>query len=131
MHTLEERVNKLHEVAGDVDKRMVDQLDRRSELEALKSQCDGVVAQMLDAQQKIVGVAALQGRVLPMANKLAALETDLQQASARLKEVRRDETVLVEQETRLAGLVETVRALGQETAERLELSARSSPGRPR
>src|SRR5918996_1843337 len=70
---LEGRVNTLHVLTADVDRKLADQLSRRSELDTLKSQCDGVIAQMLDAQQKIEQVNALQTKVLPISEKLTNL----------------------------------------------------------
>jgi len=44
---LEGRVNSLHVMTADVDRKLGEQLARRAELDMLKSQCDGILAQML------------------------------------------------------------------------------------
>jgi len=53
--------------------KLGEQLARRAELDMLKSQCDGILAQMLDAHQKIEGVEALQAKALPLGDRLTAL----------------------------------------------------------
>ena len=99
---------------------MAEQLARRSELDTLKSQCDSVLTQTLDAQQKIESVAARQRKLLPVSNRLSALEAHIEATQSRFKEVLQDEAVLREQETRLAECVETSRALAGETSERMK-----------
>ena len=54
---VQQRLDTLHAVASEVDGKLAAQLARRGELETLKTQCDGVVTQMLDAQQKLESVA--------------------------------------------------------------------------
>src|SRR5262245_64339840 len=44
---LEGRLNTLNSLSADVDQKLEDQLSRRSELEGLKTACDGVIAQMV------------------------------------------------------------------------------------
>ncbi len=117
---LEGRLNALHLVAAEVDTKLAQQLTRRVELDTLKSECDGVVAQMIDAHQKIEGVAALQGRLLPMETRLTLLQDRLEQTGNRVKEVQRDETVLSEQEARLTELVEASRSLANDATARLQ-----------
>ena len=60
---LDERVNGLHVVTTDVERKLAEQLERRAEVESLKSLCDTLATQVVDAQQKLDGVAALQGRL--------------------------------------------------------------------
>ena len=120
IETLEGRVDALHVLTADVDGKLAEQLGRRAELETLKSQCDAVLAQTLDAQQKVEAVAARQQKLLPVTNRLSALEDRLGKTEARFKEVKRDESVLAEQETRLAECVEVSRALAAETSERMK-----------
>ena len=117
---LEGRINSLHVLTADVDRKLAEQLARRAEVETLKNQCDGVVTQMLDAQQKVEAVAALQGKVLPLAKRLSTLEEHLQTAQARFKDVQRDEAGIADQQAKLAELLETNRTLSIDTAERMK-----------
>ena len=117
---LETRINDLHTLTAEVDGKLAEQLARRSELDTLKSQCDAVLAQTLDAQQKIESVAARQRKLLPVTDRLSALEAHIEATQSRFKEVQQDEAVLREQETRLAECVETSRALAGETSERMK-----------
>jgi chromosome segregation ATPase len=107
-------------MTADVDRKLGEQLARRSELDMLKSECDGILAHMLDAQQKIEGVASLQARVLPIGDRLTELQDQLGKAEASFKEVQREDAVIDEQQTRLAELVEASRALAADTAERMK-----------
>ena len=117
---LETRLDSLHTLTAEVDGKLAEQLARRSELDTLKSHCDSVLAQTLDAQQKIEAVAARQRKLLPVTNRMSALEARIEAAQSSVKEVQQDETVLREQEARLAECVETSRALAGETSERMK-----------
>ena len=102
-----------------MDHKLAVQLARRAELDTLKTQCDGVVAQMLDAHQKVQGVAALQGKILPMDIRLTILQDRLDKMGTQVQEVQRDEAGLADQEGRLNELVEASRSLATQTAERM------------
>ena len=117
---LDGRINTLHSVSSEVDRKLAEQLARRAELDTLKTQCDGVIAQMLDAQQKLEAVGVLQAKILPMDNRLSILQDRLEKTGARVKAVQRDETVLAEQDVRLTELVEAGRTLAADTAERMK-----------
>ena len=88
---LEGRINTLHGVTEEVDRKLAKQLGRRAELDTLKTQCDGLITQMLDAHQKIQAVSALQGKILPMENRLVVLHERLEKSAGRVKEVQREE----------------------------------------
>jgi chromosome segregation ATPase len=116
---VEGRLNALQALAVDVDGKLAAQLERRADLETLRTQCDGVIAQMLDAQKKIEAVAALQCKILPMDNKISTLQDRIEKTGKRVKEVQRAEEDLAAQESRLAELVEASRSLAGEVAERM------------
>ena len=117
---LEERVNGLHVVTTDVERKLAEQLARRAEVEGLKSLCDTLATQVVDAQQKLDGVAAHQGRLLPISSQVAALVRTLEKSQQLVETMKKDEAVVHEQEARFAELVEQGRALSAETAERLK-----------
>lgn len=116
---LETRVNGLHAVTADVEQKLAAQLARRAEMESLQNLCDTLFTQVADAQQKLEGVAALQGRVLPLAAQVATLQQTLERAQQLVDAIRIDETLVHEQQARLAGCVDQAKALEAETAQRL------------
>ncbi len=116
---LEERVNGLHVVTTDVERKLTEQLLRRAEVDGLKNLCDTLATQVIDAQQKLDGVAALQGRLLPVTGQVAALMQTLEKSQQLVETLKKDEAVVHGQQARFAELVEQGKALSAETAERL------------
>ena len=116
---LDGRVDALHTLTVDIDGKLAEQLARRTELDTLQAQCDAVVAQMLEAHQKVEAVAALQAKVLPMENRVAILQDHLGKTQAQVTAVQQDAAALDAQEARLGALVESSRSLTAETEERL------------
>ena len=116
---LETRLNSLHLISSEVDAKVAQQLARRVELDTVKSELDGVITQMVDAQHKLEAVSSLQSKLLPMDNRLAILQDRLEKTGTRVAEVKRDEATLAEQEARLTELTEASRALAADTAERM------------
>jgi chromosome segregation ATPase len=116
---LDQRVNGLHALTAEVERRHAEQLARRAEVEGLQNRCDTLGAQIVDAQQKLDGVGAAQARLLPMTDQVAALTQTLQSSQQQLATLKQDEAVVREQQARLAELVESGRQLGAEAAERL------------
>jgi chromosome segregation ATPase len=117
---LEGRINNLHVVTSDVDRKLAEQLGRRNEVESLKSQCDTLGTQVVDVQQKLDGVAAMQQRLAPITNEVAALQKSLEKSLQLAQSVKQEEAVVHDQQARLAELVEQGRGLASETAERLK-----------
>ena len=117
---LEERVNGLHVVTSDVERKLADQLQRRAEVESLKGLCDSLAMQVVDAQQKLDGVAALQSRLLPVTSQVAKLMQTLEKSQQLVQSMKQDEAVVQRQQARFAELVEQGQSLSAETAERLK-----------
>lgn len=117
---IEGRINNLHVVTADVDRKLAEQLARRNEVESLKSLGDTMATQIVDVQQKLDAVAATQSRLVPITSQVAALQSALEKAMQLAQSVKQEETVIQEQRTRLAELVEQGRGLSAETAERLK-----------
>src|SRR5260370_40422719 len=80
----EGRLNSLNALSADVDRKLEDQLARRTELETLKAQCDGLAAQMVDAQHKLEAVRTLQAGLVPLVAEVAKLKTEIGAAERRL-----------------------------------------------
>jgi len=117
---LEGRLNSLNVLSSEVDRRLTDQLSRRAELESLNVLCDGLAAQVTDAQQKLAAVNGAQAELEPAMDRLSALQADLEGARAEMQALRRDEDTLAAQERRLTELSEKSRTLSLEVAQRLE-----------
>jgi len=117
---LEGRLNALNALSSDVDRRLSGQLAARAELESLNVVCDGIAAQVADAQQKIAAVNAARMELEPAIDRLAVLQQDLEHARVALQALQRDDETLAAQDRRLAELSEASRALSLETAQRLE-----------
>ena len=91
---LEGRLNELHALSADVDRRLSDQLARRTELENLKVICDGVAAQLVDAQQKLVALGTAQAEMEPAMNQISTLQSELESAREALRALKQDEDEL-------------------------------------
>ena len=117
---LEQRVNGLHMLTAEVERKQADQLTRRAEVEGAKSLCDTLLTQVVDAQQKLDGVAALQGRVLPMVSQVAVLTQTLEKSQQLVQSLQIDEAQVQQQRAQFAELTEQGKALAAETAERLK-----------
>jgi len=117
---LESRVNNLHVLTADNDRKLAEQLARRNEVESLKSLCDTLGTQVVDAQQKLDGVAAMQTRLVPITTQVASLVKSLEKSEALAESVKQEESVIHDQTARLTELVEQGKGLAAETAERLK-----------
>jgi chromosome segregation ATPase len=120
VENLEGRLNALTTLSADVDRRLIDQLGRRAELEGLNVMCEGLGAQMMDAQQKLASLNATRGELEPALGRLSTLHDDLERTRAAIQEVKRDDDALAAQEMKLTALCEASRALSLEGAQRLE-----------
>ena len=117
---LEGRLNALSALSHDVDRRLGEQLSARTELESVKVVCEGLGAQVTDAQQKLAAVNAARLELEPAIDRLAVLQHDLEHARAALQALQRDDDTLAAQDRRLVELSETSRALSLDAAQRLE-----------
>ena len=113
----EGRLNSLNALSADVDRKLEDQLARRTELETLKTQCDGLAAQMADAQHKLEAVRTLQARLLPLVAEVAKLKTEIGAAEKRLDGTQFSEAAVVEQEKRFVHLVAVSKTVATEVAD--------------
>ena len=91
---LEGRLNALHALSADVDRRLSDQLARRTELDNLKVLCDGVAAQLVDAQQKLAALGSAQAELEPAMNQISTLQSELESAREGLRALQQDEDEL-------------------------------------
>ena len=61
-------------LSADVDRKLEEQLARRAELDTLKAACDGLAAQMVDAQHKLEAVRTLQTSLVPLVAEVNKLQ---------------------------------------------------------
>ena len=115
---VESRLNGLNALSTEIDRRLQQQLERRTDFEILQNASDGLVAQISDAHHKLAALDASQARLLPLIEQVRALETDIDATRARLEQIKPDETAVMEQAKRFAELLETSRVLGTELADR-------------
>ena len=108
---LESRVNNLHVLTSDNDRKLTEQLARRNEVESLKSLCDTLGTQVVDVQQKLDGVAAMQTRLVPITTQVATLADSLEKSQHLAESVKQDEAVIHDQTARLTELVEQGKTL--------------------
>jgi hypothetical protein len=129
---IEERVDQLQRVSAQVEQKLTEQLARRSEVESLKSLCDTLLTQVVDAQHKLDGVAALQARVLPMAEQVATLLHDVETSretvaalEGRLDELGRSAEAVEHKIASLADQEVLVQAVKAEVENIRQISSRS------
>ena len=81
---IEQRVQHLKSTLEQAEHKIAERLPRLAEVEGLKGLCDALVAQMVEAHEKLTGVAAAQERLLPMTPQVAALAQALEQSQQML-----------------------------------------------
>jgi len=116
---VELRVNELFALTTEVERRMAEQVSRRSEVDALAHQCDSLGTRIGFAQQQLEGVAAQQVRLAPLTEDVARLADELRGSQRALEAMRKAEAEAHEQQTRLAGLIEHGLRQAAETSDRL------------
>src|SRR5215471_17016439 len=112
-----QKAANLVSIADDLDRQMT-RITSRGEIEALKSQVEGVGIDVTDARQKLEGVNALQKQLLPLTSQLASLKSEIEKVHARFVGAQQEEAALAEQEKRLAEMLAASRGHAAEAAER-------------
>jgi len=79
---------------GDGGGGLSEQLAARAELESLNVVCEGLAAQVTDAQHKLAGVNVACMELEPAIDRLAVLQQDLEHARIALQALRRDDDTL-------------------------------------
>jgi chromosome segregation ATPase len=118
VETIERRLNGLNALSTEIDRKLEQQLDRRTDVDRLKIAADGIAAQIADAHHRIEALNALQARFLPIAERVRALEIDLDSTRGRLHEINSDGAAVTELAERYAELMETSRRLASELGQR-------------
>ena len=117
---LEERVNNLQESVSDAEHRLAEVMARRGEIENLRSLCDAMATQMVEAQHQLDGMAALQQQLRPIASQVATQVQSLENSNrsvaafeARLNDLDRGAEAVqqkIESLSRSEALVQAVKA---------------------
>lgn len=115
---IEARLNNLNVLTSDVDRKLDEQLARRGEVDALRGQIEGVAIHVTDARQKLESVTALQGKLLPLTTQLSTLKSQIEKVHGRFVAAQQEETVLADQEKRLAEMLAATRGAAAEASER-------------
>jgi chromosome segregation ATPase len=116
---VESRVNDLFALTADVERRMAEQVTRRNEIEALAHQCDSLGTRMGFAQQQLEGLSAQQARLSPLNEEVSRLGEELRGSQRALEAMKKAEASALEQQGRLAGLIEHGLRQAAETSDRL------------
>ncbi len=119
LERIESRVNALNVLTADVDERLDDQTRRHAEVELLRNLCDAVGIQVTDIRQKLDGMSHTQSKLLPVAEAVTTLRNDVERVETRLASALQDQATLNDQERRISAMLESVRSIGSESAERL------------
>jgi chromosome segregation ATPase len=118
--TLEGRLNGLNTLSTEIDRRLEQQLERRTDFDRLKITSEGIAAQIADAHHKVEALNALQERFLPVVEQVRAVEIQIESTRSRLDELKSNGTAVAELAERYAELMETNRILTSELAERTQ-----------
>jgi hypothetical protein len=70
---LEQRLGDMQGVIGDVERRLGEQLPRLAEIENFSVVSDTLLTRLVDAQERLDGVAAVQERLLPLVAQVESL----------------------------------------------------------
>ena len=118
VESVETRLDGLNAISAEVDRKLEEQLARRVELDTLKVACEGMAAQLVDAQHQLEDVRTLGRTLVPLVADVNQLRTDIATARDRMSDVKYDEVTIVDQQKRLAELVAASRAVAADVAER-------------
>ncbi len=116
---VESRVNELFALTTEVERRMSEQAGRRAEIDALAHQCESLGTRMGFAQQQLEGLSAQQARLSPLTEEVSRLGEELRGSQRALEAMKRAEATALEQQGRLAGLIEHGLRQAAETSDRL------------
>nr|MDQ3070330.1 hypothetical protein [Acidobacteriota bacterium] len=117
---VETRLNALNALTAEVDRKVDDQVNRRAEIDALRSACDSVSLQVTDVQQKLEGVTQVQGKILPLATQVSVLKSAVDKASVRVSSALKDEAEIAEQEKRVTEMLASVKTVATDAADYLK-----------
>ena len=117
---LQHRLDTLHTLSDDIDRKLTAQLGRHAEVESLGVTYTGLITQIADAQQKLATLGAAQARLESVPQQIEQLEALVITNREGLERLRQDEDALAAQERHLTTLNQSARTLAAAVAERLE-----------
>jgi chromosome segregation ATPase len=118
VETIERRLNGLDALNTEIDRRLEQQLERRTDVDRLRIAADSIAAQIADAHHQVEALNAAQERFLPIAERVRALEIDIASTRSRLGEINSDGAAVAELAEKYSELVATGRSLASELGER-------------
>jgi chromosome segregation ATPase len=117
---LQDRLNRLHGLSGEIDERLSAQLSRQAELDRARVMCDGLANQIGDSQQRLALLEAAQAQLAAMPQEIGEVQTQLAAARQTSAALQLDQETVASQERRLTDLRETSSALFADISSRLD-----------
>ena len=119
LHILEDvqtRLNELHELSADVDRKLTTQLARDASLEAVRRTCDGLSTRLLDVQRTCDALTEAERRFAALPDRMVALDDTLARTHARMDDLQRDADGVAAHRATLDELAATARGLAEDLA---------------
>ncbi len=120
MEQLQSRLSTLHDLSGDIDHRLAAQVDRQADLEQARIACDGLAAQITDAQQKLAALEGAQARLASLPDQMAEIQASLADARQSAATIQHEQDAVVEHKRHLAEIHESAAALFADLGGRFE-----------
>ncbi len=119
LHLLDDvqtRLNALHALSLEVDRKFAAELARDANLEAVRVVCEGLSTRLLDAQRNCEELTAAHRTFASLPERIAALEEAITRSHARMDDLHRDDEALEAQRRTLNDLTESAHTLAGELA---------------
>ena len=84
------RLNHLHELSAEIDRKLSAQLGRQASLDALRSACDGLSARLMDAQHNCEALESSQRRFAPLTDRVTAMAAEVAAVHAAARQAQAD-----------------------------------------
>ena len=120
MEQLKSRLSTLNDLSGDIDHRLAAQVRRQADLEQARVACDGLAAQITDAQQKLAALESAQARLASLPGQMADIQASLADARQSAAAIQYEQDAVVEHKRHLAEIHESAAALFADLAGRFD-----------
>jgi chromosome segregation ATPase len=120
MEQVHSRLRTLNDLSGDIDHRLAAQVGRQADLEQARIACDGLAAQITDAQQKVAALEAAQARLASLPEQMAEIQASLSDAHKSAATIQHGHDAVVEHKRHLAEIHESAAALFADLGGRFE-----------
>jgi len=120
MEQVHSRLRTLNDLSGDIDHRLAAQVHRQADLEQARIACDGLAAQIGDAQQKLAALEGAQSRLASLPDQMAEIQASLADAHRSAATIQHEQDAVVEHKRHLAEIHESAAALFADIGARFE-----------